>query len=138
MYYKLKKFKIMSEGETITTTPVIADGMLVNLVKQSPKEIREGRGEQALNDIHICFKQKVDAVFSKLNKLKNDMNNQLYKLIPNTTFSTSFDINPTEFVDSRTESVKELTNTELWYEALKKDYRKLFGKDYVEPESLLG
>ncbi len=113
------------------------EGMLVNLVKSSPKDIREGRGTQALNDVHLTYKQKIDAVHSKITALKNEMKNQLYKLVPNSTTQTNYDINPLEFIEKRVKLVEEYENTTIWFTALKADYKILFGKTYVEPESLL-
>lgn len=112
-------------------------GSLVRLMQASASNIKKERANQVLSNIHTTFKQRVDASYNKIEELNARKNEMLYKLIPNTTIQTDFEVDPTDFVNKRVSIVKELVNEKIWFEALKKEYFELFGKNYVEPETFL-
>lgn len=115
----------------------LEQGELVNLIHANTSTIKKERGNQVLTNVHITFKQKIDAVWNKINEYKIRQTDLLHKLVPKTTIETSFDVNSIDFVDKNLDILKEMANEELWLEKLKIEYKRLFGKDYVEPESFL-
>jgi len=112
-------------------------GALVSLMKASSSKIKLERANQVLNNVHVTFKQKVDASFNKIGELQAAKADLLHKLVPTTTIQTDYNVNAVDFVDQTTELTKKLANEKMWFTALKEEYCNLFGKEYVEPESFL-
>ena len=113
------------------------EGVLVSVMQSSSKDIKKERANQALTNAHMAFKQKIDVVYNDINTLKIRQTDLIHNLVPKTTISTEFDVNTTDFVDKNIKILEDLTNKELWYEALKAEYLRLFGKVYVEPQAFL-
>jgi len=123
--------------EDLNTTTDTNNGSLVNLMRASVSKIKQERANQVLNNVHTTFKQKVDASFNKIGELAARKADLLHKLVPTTTIQTDFNVNAVDFVDQDCKILQELLNEEIWFEGLKKEYKALFGKEYVEPESFL-
>ena len=112
-------------------------GTLINLMTSSNKQIKAERANQVINNIHLIFKGKIDALFNRIGDLKAQDADLLQKLVPSTTLSTSFEVNASEFVDNTIKISTDLVNASMLYEALKIKYQTLFGRQYQEPESFL-
>ena len=112
-------------------------GSLVRLMQTSSSNIKKERANQVLTNIHTTFKQRVDASYNKIEELNARKTEMLYKLIPNTTIQTDFEVDPADFVNKRLNILKELVNEKIWFEALTKEYFELFGKNYTKPETFL-
>lgn len=112
-------------------------GSLVRLMQTSTANIKKERANQVLTNIHTTFKQRVDASYNKIEELNARKTEMLYKLIPNTTIQTDFEVDPADFVNKRLNILKELVNEKIWFEALTKEYFELFGKNYTKPETFL-
>ena len=113
------------------------EGVLVKLIHASSNELKQTIANQAISGAHGLFKQKVDAVWTKINQNKIRQVNLTNTLIPKTTVDIVYEVNVSDFVDKDLEILKEMTNDEIWLGKLKDEYKRLFGKDYVEPETFL-
>ena len=129
-----KKIKNHMENNIETTEQ---KGTLINLMTSSNKQIKAERANQVINNIHLIFKGKIDALFNRIGDLKAQDADLLQKLVPSTTLSTSFEVNASEFVDNTIKISTDLVNASMLYEALKIKYQNLFGRQYQEPEPFL-
>ena len=112
-------------------------GSLVEILKSSVGEIRRERANNIVTNIHRAFKEKIDSAYNKLEEIKVTKAEKLTKMLPSTTVATTFEVNTTQFVDEWEKLVKEELNLKLYFEALKFEYKSLFEKEYVEPESFI-
>lgn len=112
-------------------------GILKNLFQGSHQAIKAERANQAMTSLFQQYKGQIDSVYNQIAEIEIKQDDLIQKLIPTTTVDLGFTINAVDFVNKRCENIDKLTRLKLNYETLKEDFRKLFGKEYQEPEKFI-